>query len=548
MHRQMLLIMFIGLSQILSAQVAINSTGSTAHSSAMLDVQSTSKGALLPRMTWTQIQSIVQPAEGLLVYDIGLKGYRMYNGKSWMVLGPKDQELSDPFGFFSSRVAGGFGYGIGKATAFGSDASMYVGGDFNSTISFDGFSLNSAESTTSSFLAKYDQFGKIVWAVALSSTATALLADIALDASDNIYLMGTFSGTLDLDPGVGNDNHTSAGSSDLFFAKYDNTGHLIWGRHMGSTGFESGTSIGLDPTGNIYITGSFSLIVDFDTGPAVGSLTSFGSSDIFVAKYDSGANYIFAKGIGSVSSDRPAAMKVLSGFFILAGHFSVTVDFNPDAGVTNLSSSGPSDIFFGRYNLNGNLHWVNGIGTSGGDDYVSGITANEFGNIWITGSSLDIGTDLDFNPGPGTFIPTHHGNFDAFIASYSSGGGLINARFIGGPLQDEATGIQIDESGAIYITGFFQAGADFDPSSNVVNLTSYGGSDVFIVKYFPEPSFLWGTSMGSAGNDDRAMDFSIRPDGHLIFVTGYINGNPFKDFSGVRIFNNNKYFLARYAE
>jgi len=69
--------------------VAINTTGNQAHNSAMLDVSSTDKGMLIPRMTTVQRTSIVSPATGLLVYDTNDNQFWFYNGTTWvMAIGP----------------------------------------------------------------------------------------------------------------------------------------------------------------------------------------------------------------------------------------------------------------------------------------------------------------------------------------------------------------------------------------------------------------------------------------------------------------------------
>ena len=71
----------------LSAQVAINTDGNPPATSAMLDVSSTTKGFLAPKMTTLQRTAIASPAEGLLVYDTDLGAFYYFNSGSWIGLG-----------------------------------------------------------------------------------------------------------------------------------------------------------------------------------------------------------------------------------------------------------------------------------------------------------------------------------------------------------------------------------------------------------------------------------------------------------------------------
>jgi hypothetical protein len=70
-------------SNVFAQNVAVNTDGSAAHSSALLDVKSTSKGMLVPRMTTAQRTTIASPATGLLVYDTDANSFWFYNGNAW---------------------------------------------------------------------------------------------------------------------------------------------------------------------------------------------------------------------------------------------------------------------------------------------------------------------------------------------------------------------------------------------------------------------------------------------------------------------------------
>ena len=100
---------------------------------------------------------------------------------------------------------------------------------------------------------------------------------ITVDGSGNVYTTGTFEGTVDFDPGAGTYNLSSNGSRDIFVQKMDASGNLLWAKSFGGTGIDSGNSITIDGSGNVYTTGQFQNTVDFDPAAGAYNLSSNGS-------------------------------------------------------------------------------------------------------------------------------------------------------------------------------------------------------------------------------------------------------------------------------
>ena len=148
------------------------------------------------------------------------------------------------------------------------------------------------------------------WAKSIGGASSELATAIAKDSLDNIYITGSFGSTVDFDPGSGTANLTSAGSSDIFIAKYDVNGNYVWAKGMGGTGFEIGNSIGLDSVGNIYITGNFKGTADFDPNLGTANLISTTSYNIFVAKYDNSGNYLWAKSTNGIKDSEGKSVAV----------------------------------------------------------------------------------------------------------------------------------------------------------------------------------------------------------------------------------------------
>src|SRR5687767_14026742 len=76
----------------------------TPNPNAALDISSTSKAFLPPRMTLAQARAIPNPVLGMIVFDIGSKGIRMFNGIDWILVGEKEKDFSDAPGSFAATL------------------------------------------------------------------------------------------------------------------------------------------------------------------------------------------------------------------------------------------------------------------------------------------------------------------------------------------------------------------------------------------------------------------------------------------------------------
>ena len=143
------------------------------------------------------------------------------------------------------------------------------------------------------------QFPKWDWAKAISGTSYEFGFAIAVDHTGNIYSTGSFMGNADFDPGTGIYSITSASAthSDIYISKLDSLGNFIWAKTIGGINNDAGYAIAVDPIDgqDIFITGFFSDTVDLDPGPGVFNLFSSGGAEVFISKYDSAGNFIWAK-------------------------------------------------------------------------------------------------------------------------------------------------------------------------------------------------------------------------------------------------------------
>jgi hypothetical protein len=364
------------------------------------------------------------------------------------------------------------------------------------------------------------------WAKNIGSTNNDEGKDITTDASGNIYITGTYSGTADFDPSSGTSNLISQGSTDIFIAKYDANGTLIWAKSIGGTNADVSTAIAVDGSKNIYISGHFTGTADFDPEVATtANLTSLGMNDIFFAKYDSDGNYTWAKSIGGTQRDQANDITADNlGNVYITGEFNTTVDFDPGIGNASYTAGSAGsfyyeDPFFAKYDSNGNYIWAKQIGNPNSVDRAKAIAVNEFYEVYVTGEFFGV---TDFNPGAGTNTLTSTGGFDVFFCQYNSDGSYNWARNIGGAGTLFVNDIKLDGALNVFLTGSFSGTADFKPGSGAANLISVGGNDAFLGKYNNTGSYLWAKQIGSI-NDDVGNGISIDASNN-IYVTGSFSG------------------------
>jgi hypothetical protein len=229
--------------------------------------------------------------------------------------------------------------------------------------------------------------------------------------------------------------------------------------------------------------GVFRGTTDFDPNTGAYNLTATGGGpaypDIFLLKLDTSGNFVWVKGMGGTNSDNGYSLDLDNqGNIYMVGNFRDTVDFDPNAGVYNLTAIGLSDIFVQKLNSQGNLIWAKSLGGPNEDRGYS-IVIDDFGSFYITGNFSGL---VDFDPSSNIYN-LNSPMFDAmFIQKLDSSGNFVWAISSEGGGGAVGSSIAVDGSGDVYTTGFFYGTTDFDPSTGVSNLTVQGAQDVFIQK------------------------------------------------------------------
>ena len=416
--------------------------------------------------------------------------------------------------------AGGTAYQEAAGMAVDAPGNVYVIGSFQGSMEFGAGagSLNSA-GLFDVFFTKYNTAGNLVWAKRIGAAGVAGGYGIAVDGGGNVFIAGNFNGTVDFDPGPGVKNLTSAGSFDAFLAKYDGSGALLWAHTFGANQFEEARCLALDTTGNVFIAGIFNGTVDFDPGPSNAELQAAGSSDLFLAQYSSAGALVWARQLEGTGSERVLSMvSGIDGQVYIAGHFEAAVDFDPGAGDQILDALGDSDVFFAQYDAGGALVWAQSVGGFFYEE-ARGIATDRFGNVYLTGR---YGETVDFDPGPGIAELDNAGINDAFFAKYDADGAFLWANSIGSDGNDIGNNIAVDSFGQVCVTGQYMNTVDFDPGNDTSSLSAAGDIEIFVARYTASGELLWAGSIGGTSMEESvaiALDAQQN-----IYLTGYFKG------------------------
>lgn len=355
----------------------------------------------------------------------------------------------------------------------------------------------------------------LIWANRTGASGYDASDHVALDASGNVYHLGDFSGTVDLDPGPGTQFATVNGYRDIFLQKLDPQGNLIWAFSLGGSGLDQGAAVEVDAAGNIIVVGGFTGTTDFDPGPNNYWLSSNGQSDIFILKLDPSGNFIWAHSMGASNRDHARTIDFdASNNIYVAGSFYETVDFDPGPGVQSVVSGGLSDGFVLKLDANGGFQWIR---TFDGVDAMNcwSILVDPAGEIYLSG---DFKGTVDFDPGSASYNLASSGSSDLFVMKLDGTGNLSWARKQGGPNGDYGGSILIGNGNELYHLGLFSGTVDFDPGPGSFNLVSAGGYDFFIQKLDPGGNLTWAKRIGGVG-DDYIEDVELDAFGYL-YLTG----------------------------
>ncbi|MBS1525885.1 MAG: gliding motility-associated C-terminal domain-containing protein [Bacteroidetes bacterium] len=243
------------------------------------------------------------------------------------------------------------------------------------------------------------------------------------------------------------------------------------------------------------------------------------------------------------SSSIPAAVKVdKQNNIYVTGIFSGTVDFDPSAGVHNLTSNANSfDTYLAKYTSAGALIWVVAFGGTG-TDQVNNMTIDDNGNPTVIGQYDSNSMDVD--PGPGTTILTNNGDKDGFIVKFDTNGNFMWGRSIGGGGTDYGDRVAADHQGNVIVTVQYEQTVTVGGK----NYTSAGSFNGLLIKYDPNGSVLWAINWSDTGDSEGRYQ-NVDASNNIYVIGAFGNNVNFNPLGTASYLNGNgsAIFLAKYS-
>lgn len=404
-----------------------------------------------------------------------------------------------------------------------SEGSIYVMGDFDGTVTFGSLQATS-QAGRDVFLVKYSSDGTEQWLETIQGSWENFGWSMAIDGNDDVLVTGSFRLVATFGSGTPVQLN-SAGATDMFVAKYDGDGELLWAKRGGSTGADAGYSVTTNSANDVFVSGQFTSTVTFG---ALSSISSSGQQDVFLLKYNSsGTEQWVRKGGGTLAEVGRSVRTDADGNIYVSGYYnSATLTFGA---LTGLSNSGGTDGFLVKYNSSGTEQWSRKFGGS----------ANDFAYSVATGPGASppvyISGYVDGSASFDSINVSAVGMIDAIVARYNSDGTVQWVRTGGGPDNDAAEYVNTDADGNVYIAGYLGPdavfgtwsadagdgetdlyGAKYDSSGNIIWLTHGGGGYSGAYSIFTDENndvYIAGTNDGTSQYDDISVPLIGLSDG-----------------------------------
>jgi hypothetical protein len=349
-------------------------------------------GQFIQRITGVAVDSV-----GNIVVTGVLTGSANFGGKPLICAGGSDlfvaKFAADGTHLWSERFGDGLDQ-YSRAVAVDSSGNVFVTGSFKGTIDFGGESLQSAGGSDG-FVAKLDATGAYVWAKRYGDAAhDETEFDVATDSAGNAILVGTFGGTIDFGAGT----FTTKGADDIIVTKLAAIdGSQVWAKQFGDVSEQTATSVAVDSSGDVIFGGVMGGTVAFGGPPITGA-------GLYVAKLDSSGGPSWSGVFGGAPVHVDVAVD-LDGNITVGGGFKGTLNFGSGAADLVVAGVG-SDLFLAKLTPNGKHLWSKDIVLEAGQKPPQAqVGVDKDGDVLL---AIDLQGAVDYGGGALTTVGTKY--------------------------------------------------------------------------------------------------------------------------------------------
>ena len=341
-----------------------------------------------------------------------------------------------------------------------------------------------------------------LWSKIAGDVSDQYARAVGIDSAGNVYVTGEFAGGIDLGGGP----LISAGNNDIYVAKLDPAGALVWSKRFGSASGQTVYSIAVSPAGLVTLAGSTTGTFAFGASTVnPGTATEAA----YVARLDADGNAVWAHELGYSGISRAYGVTVDStGNTLIVGTFDACLYLGAIG--CGMATAGGQDVYIAKYDAAGTFKWAKKYGDANHQSGKS-IATDSAGNILVAG---DFKGTIAFG---GTTLTDSGVNGDMFVAKLDASGNSAWAHRYGGSQVDTLGKVAFDASGNIAFVGNFLGSVDFGGGA----LTSGNLGSGMVAKLSPAGVHLWSKATG-AGNGTQYMNaVAFDADGNVLLAGAF---------------------------
>jgi hypothetical protein len=410
------------------------------------------------------------------------------------------------------------------AVAVDASGNVVMAGSFAGTVDFGDGPLTAQGAAANVFVASFDCGGALRWSkgFGVPTQANDAAAALAVDAAGNILVAGHFEGTIDFGAGT-----LTSQKTDAFVAKLSPAGDGLWSKRYGDVKSQDlASGIAADPAGNVIVAGLFEGTVDFGGGAIHGN-----GHDIFLLALGPSGNHLWSKGLGVPAGSPSVAVDPL-GRVLVCGAAGGPLDFGdgqPLSGAT---------LFVAQLDGAGTRLWSQGFGAPTSAVTCNGVASDAAGDVLLTGAYAGA---LDLGGGP---LPSLDGGVGmmGYVAKLTSAGAHVFSKGAGTSGGSTGNGVAADAAGNVFAVGAFDTGVSFGAGA----LSSSGDDDVYATRLGPNGALVWQQRFGDMLAQE-GLAVAVGGDGVPVVVGGYLGQPSFGTGPLVNVTANGGAFVARLA-
>ena len=367
--------------------------------------------------------------------------------------------------------------GGANAVAATPDGGTVSVGDFTGSLTILGQTYNAGVNNRG-YVLKHNAQGVAQWIAVTGASGTTVKNErVAVDAAGNVFVAGTFTGTVNFGPSA----LTAKGNADVFVMKLSSAGVVQWVVSGGGTSAETLNGIFAGADGEVYVTGGFfGASATFGALPLAAAGSGSSNRDAFLGRVSAAGAWEWVTAAGGSLADQGRALTAAgTGGLWWGGNFQGSAA----VGSNQLTSQGATDVFFAQVDAaTGAI--TSSFRTGGtGEDAIMALLSDRAEGFYAAGS---FSSSVSF----GSMALASSGVGDGYVARWQKNVQWTWAVPLQGGDDDLVTSLALDAEGRLYAGGYF-ASESLAAGSSTVNNSSIFSYEGFVARFTSTGTVKW---------------------------------------------------------